>query len=95
MVDAAVAHTFFFHAADDAFKGFQIFAGVSVQLHIADMARVCKGMIGSFQMDLFIRPDGEVYGDMEGICVIFPIRDPGDFSEFLLLLILGYYRSNG
>ena len=40
VVDRAISNSGFFHAADDALKCFEVFAGIAVHLDIADVAGV-------------------------------------------------------
>lgn len=94
MVNASVTDAFFLHTADNALESLQILAGISVQLHIADMTRVCKGVIGGFQMDFLIGPDGEIYRNMEGIGVILSIRYAGYRLLHLYLYIAYFLEKN-
>ena len=55
VVHGTVTHAGFLHAADNRFKGFQIFAGIAVKLHIADMTGVGEGVEGTLNVDLLVK----------------------------------------
>ncbi len=85
VVYRAVAHPGFLHAADHRFKGLGVFADVAVQLHIADVARVGQGVIRGLQLNFLKGPDVVIDRHMEGICIIIPVGDAGDFAVDLFI----------
>ena len=85
MVYGAVADARFLHAADDALKGVDILAHIPVQLHIADVAGVGQGVEGGLLLNLLKGADGVVHRDVEGVGVVLPIGNAGDFAKFFLV----------
>ena len=82
MVNGTVADAAFLHAADHLLKSVQILCRITVQLHIGDMAAVGESVVWSLQLDLIPGGDVVVNWDVEGVGIIFPISNAGDFSEF-------------
>ena len=85
MVHRAVTDARLLHAADDALKGVDVLAHVPVQLHIADVARVGQGVERRFLLNLLKGADGVVHRDVEGVGVVLPVGDAGDFPKLLLV----------
>ena len=85
MVDRAVAHAMVVHETDNTLKGFRIFAGIAIKLHIGDMACVGQLMVWSLNLDFFKCLDMAVHGHMEGIGVVIPVRNAGNAAELALV----------
>ncbi len=85
MVHGAVADAVFLHAAHDGLEGVQVFAGVAVQLHIADVPGVGQRVVGGLDLDFAERPDGEVHRHMERVGVVFAVGHARNHAVFFLV----------
>ena len=86
VVDGAVAYAAFLHAADNLLEGVKVAEGVAVKLYVADVPCVGEGVVGSLQLYLGESVDVVVYGDVEGIGVVFTVGDALYLAEALLVL---------
>ena len=86
VVDRAVAYSAFLHAADNLLEGVKVLQRVAVQLNIADMSRIGKGMVGSLQLYLGKCVYLIVNRDMEGVGVILSVGNSLYLAETLLIL---------
>ena len=86
VVDGAVAYAAFLHAADNLLEGVKVAQGVAVKLDVADVACIGEGVVGSLQLYLGESVDVVVYGDVEGVGVVFTVGDSLYLAEALLIL---------
>jgi len=82
VVDGAVADSGFLHAADYLLESVKVLLGVAVKFDIGYMTRIGKSMVRRFSLNFIECVDGVIYRNMEGVCIIIPVGDAGDLSEF-------------
>ena len=80
MIDGAISHAAFLHASYHLLECVQILAWVSVKLHIRYMTAVGERVIRRLQLDFIKSIDIVINRYMEGISIVFPVRNAFYYS---------------
>ena len=87
VVDTAVSDVVFVHHVHDAHHSFGVVSGISVNLHIEDVAATCEFVIRGLHLCLVQCRAVEINWYMIGVCVVVAVCNAGQNAELLTVAL--------